>query len=306
VGQWWTRDPAMQLRVKAHTFAPVLEEAVRVAYTPQQTIYDELSEVENNNSIPALSNIENTSSDNAEPNHIISVLKKFDWESIFVEYMRDLKDYAPYLQRDMLKFLHFKMLTNKKIEEIRTKFKTEEKPNRLSTIGLHVEKAVEAGLPKNHWIVNAFTRYWDGSYFDLMRSSLVSLLGIDIDISNKVKDISDALQHADGRYIHTTRSMLVDLNIKTRLFDRYGLEALDAFLNNPPNHNWVDSVNKRLIAEGTKASDRYLLCDALFWMMHSGCMRNAIPTENAKEAVLAIFTAWQPFGVKTLLDYPES
>lgn len=304
IGRLSSTNPVQLTKVKALSFAPVLEEALDVAYSPDYSLYDELTELENQNSLSSIDKSEQISG-SYEPHSIAGVLRKFDWEGIFEEYISNLKEYAPYMQRGILKFLHFKMLTNQKINSIRSSLEIKEKENRLSTAKIHVENAEDLGLPKNHWIGNAFCHYWDGSCYDLMRSPVVSLMGIDVDISNSIKSISDALQKADGRYITSTRSMVVDLLVRTKLFDRFGLEALESFEAKDESHNWIDIVDKRLVAEGVKYSDRYLLCDSLFWMLHSGCMRRAIPNENASDAVLTIYKSWQPFGVKTLLDYPE-
>jgi hypothetical protein len=291
----------------AVVFAPIILEIIDYIYVQDtRKLYDKLYEIEQKHIPSGLELAEKKSRKEYidYDTDIKNALRNINWDSVLLEIINNIDEYKNVLDNEAYVFLLSKKNIIDKIDSVSKQEITTEQKNRRAAAFLKLNKYIK----HNYWIQHIYKNHWNGSFYDILKSPLFSLIRINYETSKYIKEISDILYTADNRGSPPQHSILIRARECQKIFDKYGSELMNLILKNIDNnirYNYL--INKKLIEYGVSPSERYILNHAFYWMIRCGCLKdiNKDKDGDIKAELLNVYTNLiYPSGSKMLLTYP--
>lgn len=269
-------------------WAPKLDEAITTAYKHVYRLYDELSNLEQENIIEGVDAISSNSGVLSFEEAFNRSLKKVDWEAVLystIERLDQLKDLLP-------KSCLNKLKRRKKLLDL---FRPKVGVKDSSSIRMFLS---EQGLSE-HWLTRCYEHSWYGSIYDLAFSPLLSFVSVDTDIAYNLKKISDTLDSFDVVSMSGRDTSILLVKRVSRILEDI-VEWIDV---EEPEINVVLELMKN---KGYYQNDVFLVCRALHRVYTSGKMTGTVIKDDVSNLLAFINEHMSARNIKYLYEYPLS
>lgn len=296
-----------KIKHAAIVFAPVILEIIDYLYVKDtRKLYDILYEIEQKNIPEGLELVEKKPREKYHDydDDIKNILREINWDSVLMEIINNISEFENVLDDEAKNILKNKKEISDKIDSMSDVKRTEKQTNKMKATFMKLSDHVK----ENHWIYHVYNNHWTGSIFDILKSPLFSLVKINYEISNNIKEISDILYELDDSGKPPSISILLRVRETQEIFDKFGSEILDEILKNKDTDlKYSFVINKKLTEKGVSPTEKYFLSNAFFWIIEKGFLNN-LNKHKDEDPVKILKQMYEniiyPSGSKMLLTYP--
>lgn len=292
----------------AFVFSPVILEIIDYLYVKDtRKLYDILYENEQKNIPEGLELVEKKQREDYYDydNDIKNALRNINWDSVLMEIINNISEFDNVLDEKAKEILLNKKEIIDKINRISdNKSRTEKQTNKMKAMFMKLSERVK----ENHWVYYVYINHWNGSIFDILKSPLFSLVKINYEISNDIKEISDILYELDDIGNPPSISMLLRVRETQDVFDKFAdgiLYEISKNKNTDLKYSFI--INKYLTEKGVSPTEKYFMLNAFFWIIERGFLRN-LNKHKDEDPVQILKQMYEniiyPSGSKMLLTYP--
>lgn len=291
----------------AVVFSPVILEIIDYLYVKDtRKLYDILYDIEQKNIPDGLKLVEKKPREKYfdYDDDIKNALRNINWDTVLMEIINNISEFENVLDENTKHILQNKKDILDKINDISNIKRTEKQTNKMKAMFMKLSEYVK----ENHWIYHVYTNHWCGSIFDILKSPLFSMVKINYEISNHIKEISDILYELDERGNPLSTSILLRVRETQEVFDNFASNMLDEISKNKNTDlKYSFIINKYLTEKGVSPTEKYFMLNAFFWIIERGFLNNLNrhkdedPVQILKEIYENVI---YPSGSKMLLTYP--
>lgn len=268
-------------------WAPKLDEVISIAYKHVYRLYDELSILEQDNSIPGVDYTpQNGGNVLSFEDAFIRSLKRVDWEAVLYYVINHLDEFQDLLPKTCLNKL-------KRRQKILDLFKSKVPIKDSSSVQMFLS---EQDL-KDHWLIHCYRRSWYGSIYDMIFSPLLSFVSVDTDIAYKIKSVSDGLDEFDNVSMTSRDTSLLLVRRVSRI-----LEDIVELI--PESEPTIDCISELMKNNGYYQSDIFLMRRALHRVYTSGKLTGTIAKDDTTALLSFLNEYMSARNMKYLYEYP--